>query len=94
MNCELNIYMCDCLGLIAVFCVADNEAVAQFLLQNGAGFSSYMLMDHPAFSQHLLRLRIQEEPTVDGKQVPATWATGVCVRNERDDNSFSFLSCV
>ncbi|CAF95958.1 unnamed protein product, partial [Tetraodon nigroviridis] len=63
---------------------ADNEAVAQFLLQNGAGFSSYMLMDHPAFSQHLLRLRIQEEPTVDGKQVPATWATGtvsVCWSN-------------
>uniref|UniRef100_H3CMJ3 non-specific serine/threonine protein kinase n=1 Tax=Tetraodon nigroviridis TaxID=99883 RepID=H3CMJ3_TETNG len=54
---------------------ADNEAVAQFLLQNGAGFSSYMLMDHPAFSQHLLRLRIQEEPTVDGKQtVSVCWS--------------------
>ncbi|TWW67041.1 Leucine-rich repeat serine/threonine-protein kinase 1 [Takifugu flavidus] len=47
---------------------AGNEDVAQFLLQSGAGFSSYMLMDHPAFSKHLLRLRLQDSP-VDGGQV-------------------------
>ncbi|XP_029701634.1 leucine-rich repeat serine/threonine-protein kinase 1-like isoform X2 [Takifugu rubripes] len=47
---------------------AGKEDVAQFLLQSGAGFSSYMLMDHPAFSKHLLRLRLQDSP-VDGGQV-------------------------
>lgn len=61
----------DCLRLSGVFCVAGNEEVAEFLLQNGAGFSSYMLMDHPAFSKHLLRLRLQKNPSVDGEQVRA-----------------------
>lgn len=63
-----DLYTGGCLRLRGVFCVAGNEDVAQFLLQNGAGFSSYMLMDHPAFSKRLLRLRVQEEPTVAGQQ--------------------------
>uniref|UniRef100_A0A8C5NAM6 non-specific serine/threonine protein kinase n=1 Tax=Gouania willdenowi TaxID=441366 RepID=A0A8C5NAM6_GOUWI len=36
---------------------AGNEEIASFLMQNGAGFSSYTLVDHPAFSKHLLRLK-------------------------------------
>lgn len=68
---HLTITIHNCLRLGGVFCVAGNEDVAQFLLQNGAGFSSYMLMDHPAFSKHLLRLRLQEEPVVDGEEVSA-----------------------
>lgn len=43
-------------------CVAGNVDIAEFLLQNGAGFSSYTLMDHPAFSKQLLRLKLQETP--------------------------------
>uniref|UniRef100_A0A3B4UE03 non-specific serine/threonine protein kinase n=2 Tax=Seriola dumerili TaxID=41447 RepID=A0A3B4UE03_SERDU len=39
---------------------SGNEEIARFLLQNGAGFSSYTLIDHPAFSKHLLRLNLQE----------------------------------
>uniref|UniRef100_A0A3P8N5J4 non-specific serine/threonine protein kinase n=1 Tax=Astatotilapia calliptera TaxID=8154 RepID=A0A3P8N5J4_ASTCA len=37
---------------------ANNEEIALFLLQNGAGFSSYTLMDHPAFSKRILRLKL------------------------------------
>lgn len=48
--------------------VAGNVEIAQFLLQNGAGFSSYTLMDHPAFSKQLLRLKLQETST-EGKEV-------------------------
>ncbi|KAJ8247618.1 hypothetical protein GJAV_G00248350 [Gymnothorax javanicus] len=33
---------------------AGNEEISCFLLQHGAGFSSYTLMDHPAFSRQLL----------------------------------------
>nr|XP_046247302.1 leucine-rich repeat serine/threonine-protein kinase 1 isoform X2 [Scatophagus argus] len=47
---------------------AGNEEIARFLLQNGAGFSSYTLMDHPAFSKHLLRLRLQETSTTGGEE--------------------------
>lgn len=53
----------------SVLCVAGNEEIAQFLLQNGAGFSSYTLMDHPAFSKHLLRLKLQETSTAQGEEV-------------------------
>lgn len=52
-----------------MLCVAGNEEIAQFLLENGAGFSSYTLMDHPAFSKHLLRLKLQENADVEGEQV-------------------------
>ncbi|XP_068457694.1 leucine-rich repeat serine/threonine-protein kinase 1 isoform X2 [Clinocottus analis] len=47
---------------------AGNEEIAHFLLQNGAGFSSYTLMDHPAFSKHLLRLKVQEHSDVEGEE--------------------------
>ncbi|KAM8762163.1 leucine-rich repeat serine/threonine-protein kinase 1 [Acanthopagrus schlegelii] len=54
---------------------AGNEEIAQFLLQNGAGFSSYTLMDHPAFSKHLLRLKLQETSTAQGEEaVSVCWS--------------------
>lgn len=43
-------------GLCA--CLAGNKEIATFLLENGAGFSSYTLMDHPDFSLELLRQRL------------------------------------
>ncbi|KAM3625600.1 uncharacterized protein V6R79_014655 [Siganus canaliculatus] len=53
---------------------AGNEDVAQFLLESGAGFSSYTLMDHPAFSKHLLRLRIQEGSEDRDQDVRVRWS--------------------
>ncbi|XP_074480599.1 leucine-rich repeat serine/threonine-protein kinase 1 isoform X2 [Sebastes fasciatus] len=54
---------------------AGNEEIACFLLQNGAGFSSYTLMDHPAFSKHLLRLKLQETSNAEGEQaVTVCWS--------------------
>ncbi|XP_042370744.1 leucine-rich repeat serine/threonine-protein kinase 1-like, partial [Plectropomus leopardus] len=54
---------------------AGNEEIACFLLQNGAGFSSYTLMDHPAFSKHLLRLKLQETSNTEGeKSVSVCWS--------------------
>ncbi|KAF1392492.1 hypothetical protein PFLUV_G00028510 [Perca fluviatilis] len=54
---------------------AGNEEIARFLLQNGAGFSSYTLMDHPAFSKHLLRLKLQETSNAEGeKAVTVCWS--------------------
>ncbi|XP_035769470.1 leucine-rich repeat serine/threonine-protein kinase 1 [Neolamprologus brichardi] len=50
---------------------ANNEEIALFLLQNGAGFSSYTLMDHPAFSRRILRLKLQETCEAEGDQVCA-----------------------
>ncbi|KAF0043650.1 hypothetical protein F2P81_004987 [Scophthalmus maximus] len=47
---------------------AGNEEIARFLLLNGAGFSSYTLMDHPAFSKQLLRLQLQETYHRDVKE--------------------------
>ncbi|XP_071001294.1 leucine-rich repeat serine/threonine-protein kinase 1-like, partial [Oncorhynchus clarkii lewisi] len=40
---------------------AGNEEIARFLLQNGAGLSSYTLMDYPAFSRLLVEQRLVEE---------------------------------
>ncbi|XP_040888792.1 leucine-rich repeat serine/threonine-protein kinase 1 isoform X2 [Toxotes jaculatrix] len=51
---------------------AGNEEIACFLLQNGAGFSSYTLMDHPVFSKHLLRLKLQE--TSNKEAVSVCWS--------------------
>lgn len=45
---------------------AGNKEIACFLLKNGAGFSSYTLMDHPDFSRQLLRERHLED-----KETPA-----------------------
>uniref|UniRef100_UPI0037E88571 leucine-rich repeat serine/threonine-protein kinase 1 n=1 Tax=Semicossyphus pulcher TaxID=241346 RepID=UPI0037E88571 len=54
---------------------AGNEEIAHFLLQNGAGFSSYTLMDHPAFSKHLLRLKLHETSNADGElAVSVCWS--------------------
>ncbi|CAK6975851.1 leucine-rich repeat serine/threonine-protein kinase 1 [Scomber scombrus] len=52
---------------------AGNEKIAGFLLQNGAGFSSYTLMDHPAFSKHLLRLKLEETPNAEGEQAVSVY---------------------
>ncbi|XP_069384545.1 leucine-rich repeat serine/threonine-protein kinase 1 isoform X2 [Paralichthys olivaceus] len=54
---------------------AGSEEIARFLLQNGAGFSSYTLMDHPAFSKHLLRLQLQEASHREVKEaVSVCWS--------------------
>uniref|UniRef100_A0A8C4ZLF4 non-specific serine/threonine protein kinase n=1 Tax=Gadus morhua TaxID=8049 RepID=A0A8C4ZLF4_GADMO len=48
---------------------AANEDIACFLLQSGAGFSSYTLMDHPAFSKQLLRQRLKQDTDAQGDEV-------------------------
>ncbi|XP_069767547.1 leucine-rich repeat serine/threonine-protein kinase 1 isoform X4 [Narcine bancroftii] len=40
--------------------LAGNEEIAAFLLENGAHFSSYTLMDHPELSRQLLRKQFAE----------------------------------
>ncbi|KAF4083035.1 hypothetical protein AMELA_G00135350 [Ameiurus melas] len=40
---------------------AGNKEIATFLLENGAYFSSYTLMDHGKFTQELLRERLVED---------------------------------
>lgn len=40
---------------------SGNKEVARFLLENGAYFSSYTLMDHGKFTQELLRERLVED---------------------------------
>uniref|UniRef100_A0A3P8VNF9 non-specific serine/threonine protein kinase n=1 Tax=Cynoglossus semilaevis TaxID=244447 RepID=A0A3P8VNF9_CYNSE len=57
---------------------AGNEEIALYLLQSGAGFSSYTLMDHPDFSQRLLRLRVEETPDSTVKEVSEGPAVSVC----------------
>ncbi|KAM8894430.1 leucine-rich repeat serine/threonine-protein kinase 1 [Spinachia spinachia] len=52
---------------------AGNEDIAHFLLQNGAGFSSYTLMDHPAFSKHLLRLKLEKTSNAGEEAVFVCW---------------------
>lgn len=54
---------------LSASCVAGNEEIARFLLQNGAGFSSYTLIDHPVFSKRLLRLKLMETSTIKVKEV-------------------------
>ncbi|XP_067105188.1 leucine-rich repeat serine/threonine-protein kinase 1 isoform X1 [Osmerus mordax] len=52
---------------------AGNEEIASFLLQNGAGFSSYTLMDHPVFSRTLLRQRL-ETSHAEGECLCVCWS--------------------
>ncbi|XP_028999543.1 leucine-rich repeat serine/threonine-protein kinase 1 isoform X2 [Betta splendens] len=52
---------------------AGDVDIAQFLLQNGAGFSSYTLMDHPTFSKQLLRLKLQETSSTKEETVSVCW---------------------
>ncbi|KAM8889549.1 leucine-rich repeat serine/threonine-protein kinase 1 isoform 3-T3 [Synchiropus picturatus] len=54
---------------------AGNEDIADFLLQSGAAFSSYTLMDHPTFSRNLLRKKVQELESVEPEQsVRVSWS--------------------
>lgn len=64
----MNISIC-CLRLSVVFCFPGNEEIANFLLQKGAGFSSYTLMDHPAFCKNLLRQKVEETSSTEEEQV-------------------------
>ncbi|XP_076011527.1 leucine-rich repeat serine/threonine-protein kinase 1 isoform X2 [Genypterus blacodes] len=56
---------------------AGSEEIAWFLLQNGAGFSSYTLMDHPVFSKQLLRTKLQETSSTEGEQVLSVCWSGL-----------------
>lgn len=47
---------CDTLGqLNTILCLLGNEDIAIFLLRHGAFFCSYILLDSPDPSKHLLR---------------------------------------
>ncbi|XP_072321953.1 leucine-rich repeat serine/threonine-protein kinase 1 [Eucyclogobius newberryi] len=53
---------------------AGNMEIARFLLQNRAGLSSYVLIDHPSFCGQLLRQRVSGSTHVDGNQdVCVSW---------------------
>lgn len=52
-----------------MFCFLGNEEIAHFLLENGAEFSSYTLMDYPDFSKHLLRQKLDETSGANGVEV-------------------------
>ncbi|KAM9317959.1 leucine-rich repeat serine/threonine-protein kinase 1 [Pholidichthys leucotaenia] len=56
---------------------SGNEEIAHFLLQNGAGFSSYTLMDHPGFSKQLLRCKLQESSTAEGDETLSVCWSGL-----------------
>lgn len=47
---------------------AGNVEIANFLLQNGAGFTSYTLIDHPGFSKQLLRQKVQQSSSTEEEQ--------------------------
>lgn len=68
MNCT-EYYEAFSYGVKTEFCFVGNEEIALFLLQNGAGFSSYTLLDHPAFSKRLLRVKLQENYNAEGDKV-------------------------
>ncbi|KAG9489064.1 hypothetical protein GDO78_005201 [Eleutherodactylus coqui] len=53
-----------------------HEDIAEFLLQNGAGFCSYILMDNPELTKKILRKRALSEPSVPKDQV----ASSICVK--------------
>ncbi|XP_037835926.1 leucine-rich repeat serine/threonine-protein kinase 1 [Kryptolebias marmoratus] len=86
---------------------AGNEEIAHFLLENGAGFSSYTLMDFPDFSKRLLRQKLQEtgsESTDEavsvywsGLQLPfleLDWFLDVCSRITHLDLSANSLAAL
>ncbi|XP_033847563.1 leucine-rich repeat serine/threonine-protein kinase 1 isoform X2 [Periophthalmus magnuspinnatus] len=55
--------------------MAGHMEIASFLLQNGAGFSSYVLIDHPSFCKQLLRQRVSGSNHVEGDQsVRVSWS--------------------
>ncbi|KAG8575090.1 hypothetical protein GDO81_009439 [Engystomops pustulosus] len=49
-------------------CMAGHEDIAEFLLENGAGFCSYILMDNPELTKKLLRKRSFNDPSVPRDQ--------------------------
>ncbi|CAJ0964368.1 unnamed protein product [Ranitomeya imitator] len=53
-----------------------HEDIAEFLLQNGAGFCSYILMDNPELTKKLLRKRSHSDPSVpDNQSVCVKWSS-------------------
>ena len=64
-----HVCVCVCVRVCARVGVSANEDIACFLLQSGAGFSSYTLMDHPAFSKQLLRQRLKQDTDAQGDEV-------------------------
>lgn len=56
---------------------AGNEEIANFLLQKGAGFSSYTLMDHPAFCKNLLRQKVEETSSTEEEQAVSVFWRGL-----------------
>lgn len=57
--------------------MSGNEEIAIFLLQNGAFFCSYVLMDNPHLTKHLLRKYFTEATTLLGNM---SSETATCVR--------------
>lgn len=57
-------------------CLPGHEEISSFLLQNGAGISSYTLMDHPAFARQLLRGRFVEPSDAEAGGGPQDVSTG------------------
>lgn len=58
--------------------MAGHEDIAEFLLQNGAGFCSYILMDNPELTKKLLRKRSLAEST--GHRDQSVQEPGVCMK--------------
>ncbi|KAM4677599.1 leucine-rich repeat serine/threonine-protein kinase 1 [Discoglossus pictus] len=57
--------------------MAGHEDIAEFLLQNGAGFCSYILMDNPQLTKVLLKKRVNE---ISEPRRPAASEQTVCVK--------------
>ncbi|KAM4748202.1 leucine-rich repeat serine/threonine-protein kinase 1 [Rhinophrynus dorsalis] len=58
--------------------MAGHEDIADFLLQNGAGFCSYILMDNPKISKVLLRRSLTESTSEQRQQM--SQESCVCVK--------------
>ncbi|XP_054590342.2 leucine-rich repeat serine/threonine-protein kinase 1 isoform X2 [Nothobranchius furzeri] len=56
---------------------ASNEEMAHFLLDNGAGFSSYTLIDFPDFSKQLLKNKIQESSSSSEDEAVGVYWSGL-----------------
>uniref|UniRef100_A0A3B3UX17 non-specific serine/threonine protein kinase n=1 Tax=Poecilia latipinna TaxID=48699 RepID=A0A3B3UX17_9TELE len=56
---------------------ASNEEIAHFLLENGAEFSSYTLMDYPDFSKRLLRQKLDETSGANGVESVRVYWSGL-----------------
>ncbi|XP_054916004.1 leucine-rich repeat serine/threonine-protein kinase 1 isoform X2 [Poeciliopsis prolifica] len=56
---------------------ASNEEIAHFLLENGAEFSSYTLMDYPDFSKRLLKQRLDKTSGANGVESVRVYWSGL-----------------